>query len=97
MLKLVKKDNSVSDEQREEVDHFRSNMSAIFQSLVTAVLVAMMLWVGNTLYELSNLIAVNVSKTEAVLERVARVETALEQERAARAQFQLEIERRMKQ
>lgn len=71
-------------------------MSAIFQSLVTAALVAMMLWVGNTLYEFSNLIAVNIDKTQTIIKRIEKIEDHLEEEREARIELQLELERRLK-
>jgi len=79
----------------EDREHTRSNMTGIAQTLVSAILVAISLWVGNTLYQFSNLIAVNIDKTETIIQRIEKIEDHLEDERKARIELQLEMERRM--
>lgn len=84
-------------EASKATDGMRDHLSSIFQSLVTAALVAMMLWVGNTMYEFSQLIAVNIDKTQMIIQRIEKLEDHLEAERQARVQFQIEVERRIRQ
>ena len=81
----------------EEKEHTRSHVTGLVQNVVSAVLIAVTVWTGQTIYHLSSLIAVNVAKTETIIQRIDKIEDRLLHESEARNRLELEFERRIKE
>lgn len=77
----------------QDMDQVKLNISSILQSVATALMVAVLLWSGNTLYDLSKLIAVNVAVTNAMVRRLEQVEYGLSAEKEARLKLEIEMAR----